>query len=92
MEVKILCCVLIVILAISIPNIYALDETELNPKFRIRAERGVIKDALKGAVVGAVGSKVMGGSAKTGAVAGAAGGAALGATKSKHHDHPVVTA
>uniref|UniRef100_A0A914YAG6 Glycine zipper 2TM domain-containing protein n=1 Tax=Panagrolaimus superbus TaxID=310955 RepID=A0A914YAG6_9BILA len=69
-----ICCVLM-ILVISAVN---AEETKLSGDHLIRAERGAISNALKGAAVGGIASKLTGHSALKGAGIGAAGGVAAG--------------
>uniref|UniRef100_A0AC34FY43 Glycine zipper 2TM domain-containing protein n=1 Tax=Panagrolaimus sp. ES5 TaxID=591445 RepID=A0AC34FY43_9BILA len=70
-----ICCVLM-ILVISAAN--AEHEPKLSGDHLIRAERGAISNALKGALVGGIASKLTGHSALKGAGIGAAGGVVAG--------------
>ena len=63
-------------------NNFELQNTDADGS--IRAKRGHIMNALKGAAVGAIGNKLLGGSARKGALAGAAGGVAVGALNKKY--------
>uniref|UniRef100_A0A914PAJ4 Glycine zipper 2TM domain-containing protein n=1 Tax=Panagrolaimus davidi TaxID=227884 RepID=A0A914PAJ4_9BILA len=70
-----ICCVLmiLVISSVNAQNDQAFPEATI-----IRAERGAISNALKGAVVGGIASKLTGHSALKGAGIGAAGGVVAG--------------
>uniref|UniRef100_A0AC35EZ90 Glycine zipper 2TM domain-containing protein n=1 Tax=Panagrolaimus sp. PS1159 TaxID=55785 RepID=A0AC35EZ90_9BILA len=88
MEVKVVCCVLMILF---ISSTYANDE-ELSKFNGLRARRGVIKSALKGAVGGVVASAVRGGSKRQGmkqsALVGGGAGAVSHALSGRRGNHP----
>ena len=84
MKLLFLCYIFSLCISLTNAYIFGLYDDHVRQSYHgIRSQRGVLKNAFKGAVVGALGNKALGGSVKKGAMLGAATGVGMSFLRKK---------